>query len=126
MAARSQPPGVAALRAFAAARVGTDGMRATARDIGIQPSGLQYFLDGGKPHARTLRTLEDWYFRVADGENGGWDEETALIALGSLVRGLPVHRRAEAVRRSVAFYRELYRSLGTSPPRWLPEPEEGL
>jgi hypothetical protein len=48
-----------------------------------------------------------------------------LVALGVLVRGLPVHRRDEAIRRSIAFYRDLYLSLGTTPPSWLSEPKNG-
>ena len=124
MAARSQPPGVATLRAFAAARVGADGMRATARVVGIRPSGLQYFIDGGKPHAGTLRKLEDWYLRTVDVEDVSFGD-MELVALGVLVRGLPVHRRDEAVRRSLAFYRDLYQSLGTTPPGWLSEPKDG-
>lgn len=125
MPARSQPPGVATLRAYAAARAGAHGMRATARDIGIRPHGLQYFIDGGKPHAGTLRKLEDWYLLTVEREEGASDGDMALVALGVLVRGLPVHRRDEAVRRSIAFYRELYVSLGTTPPDWLSERESG-
>jgi hypothetical protein len=100
-------------------------MRATARDIGIRPHGLQYFIDGGKPHAGTLRKLEDWYLLTVEREEGASDGEMALVALGVLVRGLPVHRRDEAIRRSVAIYRDLYLSLGTTPPAWLSDPKDG-
>lgn len=124
MPARSQPPGVAALRAFAAARVGTDGMRATARAVGVRPSGLQYFIDGGKPHAGTLRRLEDWYLRNVDEDRDASAGDTERVALGILVRALPVHRRDEAIRRSLEFYRGLYASLGTTPPAWLAPPED--
>jgi hypothetical protein len=99
-------------------------MRATARDVGIRPSGLQYFIDGGKPHAGTLRKLEDWYLRTVDLEEA-FDGDIALVAVGVLVRGLPVHRRDDAVRRSLAFYRDLYLSLGTTPPHWLSKPIGG-
>jgi hypothetical protein len=100
-------------------------MRATARDIGIRAHGLQYFIDGGKPHASTLRKLEDWYLRTVDQEEGAPEGDMALVALGVLIRGLPVHRRDEAVHRSIAFYRDLYTSLGTTPPIWLSDPQDG-
>lgn len=125
MPARSQPPGVAVLRAFAAARVGEDGMRPTARAIGVRPHGLQYFIDGGKPHAGTLRKLEDWYLRTVEQARDAAPGEMEQVAVGILVRSLPVHRRDEAIRRSIAFYRDLYTSLGTTLPSWVAPPEDG-
>ena len=99
-------------------------MRATARDIGVRPSGLQYFIDGGKPHAGTLKKLEDWYLREAEREGPAAAGDVERVALGIMVRGLPVHRRGEAIQRSIAFYRELYLSLGTTPPDWLVTPKD--
>ncbi len=99
-------------------------MRATARDVGLRPSGLQYFIDGGKPHAATLRKLEDWYLRNVNRQEVS-DGDMELVAMGILVRGLPVHRRGEAMHRTLAFYRDLYLSLGTTPPSWLSKPIDG-
>jgi hypothetical protein len=113
-------PGTAVLRSFVAARVAENGMRATARDVGVQPFGLKYFVDGGKPHASTVRKLEDWYLRMTDPLTSTAEtEDAALVALGVLVRNLPVHRQDEAIRQSIAFYRELYQALDTDPPAWL-------
>lgn len=120
MPSRTEVPGVSVIRAFAAARSATTGVRATARAIGVRQSGLQYFLDGGKPHARTLRKLEDWYLQAAAEEVQGTGD-VELVALQILLRGVPASKRADAIGRTATFYAELYEALGTTQPQWLKE-----
>ena len=119
MSDRSIPPGIHVLRAFAAASIAADGLRATARKIGVQPYGLQYFVDGGKPQTKTLRKLENWYLGNAPASAQERPDEIALVAVGLLLRDLPAQRQAEALQRSATFYRELYKALGTARPAWL-------
>lgn len=40
-----------------------DGIRPTARAIGISHSGLKVFLQGSYPYTPTMRKLERWYLR---------------------------------------------------------------
>jgi ADP-ribose pyrophosphatase YjhB (NUDIX family) len=119
MSGRDLPPGLPVLRSFVAAHIGTDGLRETARRIGVRPYGLQYFVEGGNPHARTLRKLENWYAATAPAEGTVTADDQALVALRMLIRDLPANRQPEARRRAAAFFGELYDVLGTDRPAWL-------
>jgi hypothetical protein len=115
-------PAVGALRAYVAARVAADGLRRTAHAIGLRPSGLRYFLEGGEPRQATRRKLENWYLSVAATHPDRSDVEAEMLALRVLVRDLPASVRSEGLNRSLHFYRDLYDSLGTPRPPWLRAP----
>ena len=119
MSGTSEPPGTSVLRAFAADKIAAEGLRATAREIGVRPYGLQYFVDGGKPRIPTLRKLESWYLRVVDVAGDAPADETASICFDVLLRDLPARHQAEALQRALVFYRELYRHFGAEAPLWL-------
>jgi hypothetical protein len=99
-------------------------LRASACAVRVRPSRLQYLGDVGEPHAGTLKKLEDWYLRLVETEGPVAAGDMERVALGVLVRGLPVHRRDEAIQRSLIFC-DLYLSLGTTPPDWVANPDNG-
>lgn len=125
MSGRNQRPGLSVLRAHAASQIAQHGLRATARAIGMRPFGLQYFLDGGTPRSPTLKKLEDWYIHSIASASPREGERIPLVALEILVRDLPPRRRVEGMRRSLSFFKDLYKSLGTDAPDWLQKADPG-
>lgn len=94
-------------------------LRAVAREIGITPMGLRYFLlNQGNLQARTVRKLNEWYVRrMATRLPGGEDEtRAALVILASL------YPESERVRVLTGLLDSLERDFDTSrmdPPPWL-------
>lgn len=119
MAGDSSAPRVSELRAFAAARVDACGLRSVAREVGVEPNGLKYFLAGGEPRSTTRRKYEDWYLRIASTGGEGAQDAMATIALSALIREVPPERRQDAFRRSVGYYRQMYDEMELPQPRWL-------
>jgi hypothetical protein len=119
MAGGSAAPTVDQLRAFAGARVEARGLRFVAREVGVEPNGLKYFLAGGVPRSTTRRKYEDWYLRITAATGEGTQGDTEAIALSVLVRDVPPAGREDAFRRAVAFYQQLYDELELPRPRWL-------
>lgn len=119
MAGDRAAPTVDQLRAFAATRVEACGLRSVAREVGVEPNGLKYFLAGGAPRSTTRRKFEDWYLRTTAATGEGAQGDTEAIALSVLVRDVPPAGREEAFRRAVAFYQQLYDEMELPRPRWL-------
>jgi hypothetical protein len=119
MAGDSRAPLVAELRAFAAARVDACGLRSVARDVGVEPNGLKYFLAGGEPRSTTRRKYEDWYLRQMASSSDTTGDAMQAIALSVLIRDVPPDGRQDAYRRSVVFYQQMYDELELPRPRWL-------
>src|SRR4051812_34702529 len=79
--------GVAAIRLALRRRVEATSIRATAREVGMSPSGLHVLLQGSRPHPLTRKKLVDWYLTRAapDGQDqpeiAGDDVDAALNVL---------------------------------------------
>ena len=58
---RRPSPAITTVRETAQRQAGVRGVRAVAREIGISPSGLQNFLNGATPYARTAAALRAWH-----------------------------------------------------------------
>lgn len=80
-------------------RVDTTSLRAVAREVGMTASGLQKVLEGREPYRRTLQKLRAWYARHLVGDYSTAQE----VALETLLRSLPVPRRARARELIVAI-----------------------
>jgi len=67
------PDDVPAMREAVNASIATDGLRPTARIIGLSPTGLSKFATERSvyPYAPTLRRLRKWYQKHASMENKG-------------------------------------------------------
>ena len=105
------------LRAAAADRVEATSLRGVAREIGISPPGLSYFLEGTSPHTRTLEKIRAWHHRQV-GPNGT-SAVTACTALFQLVAHLPHDERGAAIRMILTIVAALHRNRGTQGPPWL-------
>lgn len=117
---RVELPTASALRSFAAALVAENGLSVTAREIGVRPSGLSYFLDGGAPRRATLRRLQDWYVRtVAAAPNSIPDPESLALAL--LLRGVPEAEREQTRKAVLVAIAHAFERARTPPPSWLRE-----
>lgn len=121
MPARKETPALGSLRALAAARVAAIGLRATAREIGVRPFGLQGFLEGSKPHTATRRKLQDWHLASGEDHPDVASGESELVALEVLIRGIPEPKRAEALHTTVGFFGRLYDTMNVARPSWLQE-----
>lgn len=111
--------GVGRLREAVDREVEQTSLRATARRVGMSPSGLRKFLDGSAPYSATRRKLERWYVReVAPGYAGSLTPSTAEGALEVLLHDVPAGQRPEARGRLVTALREVY---GDDGPAWLDE-----
>ena len=125
------------LRELIRARLAEGSIRGVAREIGMPPNGLTYFLEGGAPREATLRKLEAWFIaeaarRIAEFHRlEGWflqaaartsldpGTEVAEAALSVLARHLPAPQQAAAQARLVALVEELSREAGVPSPPWL-------
>jgi hypothetical protein len=97
-------------------------LRAVAREIGISPTGLQNFADGGTPYRGTRRKLVEWYtVHAAATVSGAVSPDAAAAALDLLVHELPPHRRPDARLRIVRALRDAYERSAIDPPGWLDE-----
>lgn len=99
---------VPTLRAAAQNRVEQTSLRAVARGVGMTPSGLSKFLEGGEPLRRTIRLLEAWYVRSqADSADGIPSAASAAAAIRVLAVCCVPEARGEFVDRLLADVRKL-------------------
>lgn len=101
---------VARLREAVQARVEATSRRATAREIGLTPRGLELFLSGAKPQAKTLAKLLSWYEAHVALLDGPPISEADAIRV--LLRPLPLEARLQAQERITEFLRTLYSEAG--------------
>lgn len=98
--------------------VDATGLRHVAREIGLSPTGLQHFLKGGEPYAKSLQKLGDWYIRQAAAGHSA-ERDTVEAALTLLLLSLPDAERGAARDQVLAVLREAHERTGTPPPDWL-------
>lgn len=108
------------LREAVRERVEASSLRHVARQVGMSPTGLRKFLEGGIPYQKSRRRLFDWLQREhrGAGEEGGGEMGDALA---SLVAELPPERREAALGALVETLRSVYGSHAEAAPAWLGE-----
>jgi hypothetical protein len=89
---------VHAIRAAAARAAKVDGIRATARDVGMSVTGFRAFLAGSNPFESTREKLTAWYLRRAAAGEAGPTASVVDAALALLVAHLPPEEQEAAVR----------------------------
>jgi hypothetical protein len=100
-------------------QIGATSLRATARDVGVSPSGLYNLaFRGAVPYARTLRLLREWYVR-RNSFGAELSPETARAAFEALLHGVPPAARAEAELALTDVLKSVHRLHHGRPPRWL-------
>ena len=118
------------LRDAVSLRVQATSLRSVARQVGMSPSGLDKFLSGGTPYAKSRRKLFDWLQRERSNLPSGLAADGMAAALGSLVRDLAPERREPALYALIDTLRGLYITHAESCPPWLSElarnTEEGV
>lgn len=112
------------LRELLAARVGASSIRSVAKEVGLPPNGLSYFLEGGSPRTATVRKLEAWYVREAARTEGQPSPESGRAALEILSRYVPPGSRKEARVRMTTLLDELCREADVPSPEWAHSPHE--
>lgn len=97
--------------------VAQSSLRATAREVGMSPTGLRKFLEGAEPYSATRRKLERWYVReMAQGYVGSLTPSAAESAVEILLHDVTPGHRSEGRRRLIDALREVY---GANEPSWL-------
>ena len=94
-------------------------LRTAARDIGMSPTGLSRFLEGGTPYRGTARKLTTWYVRWTARQGGRLDDESASAALSLLVQDLPIAARSEAVHEILEVLRRRLSAAEVALPSWM-------
>lgn len=93
-------------------------LRSVSRDIGMTAPGLQAFLDGTTPQARTRRKLREWYVREA-AISRDVTEDSIRAALALVLDGVPDGKVRAAEKRLVALVEKVYKDAGIDPPKWV-------
>jgi hypothetical protein len=115
------PTSIERLREAVTIRVQATSLRSVARQVGMSPSGLDKFLNGGMPYQKSRRKLFDWLHRERNNLGADLTVDGIAAALASLVRDLPPDRRERALHALLDTLRGLYESNMESAPRWLGE-----
>jgi hypothetical protein len=105
---------VARLRAAVQARVEATSRRATAREIGLTPRGLELFIAGAKPQAKTVAKLLAWYEQYVAAADGPPISEADAIRV--LLRPIPRELRQQARERITELLGQLYSEIGAELP----------
>lgn len=94
-------------------------LRAVAREVGITPMGLRFFLlDQGRQQARTVRKLNEWYVRrMATRPPEGEDEARAALTI--LAGYYPQAQRFRVLSRFIDSMEDEFRASGMTPPPWI-------
>jgi hypothetical protein len=109
-------PGVSVVRLREAvqAQIEVTSRRATAREIGLTPRGLELFLLGAKPQMKTLAKLLSWYEQHVAAADGPPISEVEAIRV--LLRPLPPEARQQARQRMSELLHNLYIEAGVELP----------
>ena len=105
---------VVRLREAVQAQVEATSRRATAREIGLTPRGLELFLSGAKPQTKTLAKLLSWYEQHVASADGPPISEADAIRV--LLRPLPLEARLQARQRMSELLHTLYLEAGVELP----------
>jgi hypothetical protein len=94
-------------------------LRAVAREVGITPMGLRGFLlNDGKPQARTVRKLNQWYVsRMARHLPEGEDEARAALTI--LAGYFPERERQAVILEYLQVTERRLSAIGMQVPAWV-------
>lgn len=112
---------ISRLREAVTIRVQATSLRSVARQVGMSPSGLDKFLNGGMPYQKSRRKLFDWLHRERANLGADLTVDAIAAALGALVRDLPPDRREPSLHALLGTLQELYATHSESAPAWLTE-----
>jgi hypothetical protein len=119
---RNQPPtNLERLRERVAARVEASSLRIVARQVGMSPAGLQKFLSGGTPYAKSRKKLFDWWDRQRGHLPTRLSSPEIATAINALIQELPPERRSGAMEALVETLRGLYDRHADACPQWMAE-----
>jgi hypothetical protein len=121
MAARANDAPVEMLREAARSYTDATSLRQAARDIGMSPTGLRGFLEGGAPYAKTERKVRAWYLREAQRDVQAVPLEAATNALRLLVGHFAPVLGEATTRELVDVLERRCRESHTPVPRWVGE-----
>lgn len=96
-------------------------LRAVARQIGLSPSGLDKFLAGGTPYAKSRKKLYDWWDRERGTIPSQLTSSTVSHALRALILDLPPEIRDSALDDLVETLRGVYDQHSEACPPWMGE-----
>ena len=120
MAERDRDVSMERVRAYAREQVARTSLRKVAVRAGVKVGATKKFVDGSEPYERNARLWKRWYAREM--REGAADDalpgEDALITLELLLLGLTDEERAAAIPRAATLIRDLFQSLGRTPPQW--------
>lgn len=95
-------------------------LRHVSRMVGMSPTGLQKFLDGGHPYSATRRKLERWYVLHGPGRMPSTLRgDSALAILRVLVQDLSPARHRPMMEMLLASMEDAYAAARLPRPRWL-------
>jgi hypothetical protein len=112
---------ISRLREAVTIRVQATSLRSVARQVGMSPSGLDKFLNGGMPYQKSRRKLFDWLHRERENLGADLTVDGVAAALGSLLRDLPPDRRERALHVLLDTLQALYDTHAETAPGWLAE-----
>jgi hypothetical protein len=104
------------IRAAAARAAKVNGIRATARDVGMSVTGFRAFLEGSTPFRSTREKLTAWYLRRAAAGEPGPTAGVADAALAVLVAHLPPEEQEAAMKELRDVVKRITRG---AKPDWL-------
>ena len=84
------------IRAALHQRIEETGLRATAREVGMSPTGLRQMVEGATPYKKTLDRITTWY-ALWRKDPPPVDPTTRHTMLVDLTRHLPKHLRESAI-----------------------------
>jgi hypothetical protein len=111
---------VATLRQAVREEVASSSLRNVSRQAGMSASGLQKFLEGGKPFTATRRRLERWYVLHGPGRlETGLTAPAAMAVLRDLVQDLSPPRHRPVMALAVRHIEDAYAAARLAEPEWL-------
>jgi hypothetical protein len=120
MGSRNAGTPVTDLREALKAEVQATSLRNASRMVGMSPTGLQRFLDGGHPYSGTRRKLERWYILHGPGRlETELQGDSALSILRVLVQDLSPARHRPTMEMLLESLEEAYRTARLPRPAWL-------
>jgi hypothetical protein len=116
-----EPSDLQELREIAAAEVQAGTLRSVAREIGLSPVGLQKFLAGSSPYAKTRKRLFEWWSREHRHLLPELSSPAVSQEVEAVIGAVPPEQRAAVRDDLIATLRRLYEALPDRCPEWVGE-----
>jgi hypothetical protein len=122
MVSNSAATPVAVMRQALRDEIAATSLRHVSRQVGMSPTGLQKFIDGGQPLSATRRRVERWFVLHGPGRlQSGLTGESAMAVLRVLVQDLTPSRHRAVLELLVQSLEDAYRTARLPQPGWLGE-----